>query len=152
MRVAGGKIKGHNLKVPKARDIRPTQESIRLSIFNILAGMVDNRKTMDLYAGSGALGIEALSRGAREVFFIESNRHACEVIRENLKHPQIEHKGKVICRDVNRALMDFPQRDIDLVFLDPPYALGSLRNVFESLVPLLKRGAIIVYEHAKTTE
>jgi len=152
MRISGGKIRGHRLKVPKVRDLRPTQESIRLNIFNILGDLVKDRKTLDLYAGSGSLGIEALSRGAREAFFIESNKHACGVIRENLKHAKIEPKGRVICRDVKQALADFPDRDIELVLMDPPYALGKMDHVFATLVPLLKRGAVVVYEHAKTTE
>jgi len=152
MRISGGKIKGHRLKVPKARDIRPTQESIRLNIFNILGDLVQDRKTLDLYAGSGSLGIEALSRGAREVFFIESNQHACAVIRENLKNAKIEPKSRVICRDVKRALADFPGNDIELVLMDPPYAIGKMDHIFATLLPLLKRGALVIYEHAKTTQ
>lgn len=152
MRVAGGKVKGHQLKVPKVRDIRPTQESVRLAIFNILGDLVEGRKTLDLYAGSGALGIEALSHGAREAVFIEQNRHACEVIRENLAHAKIDKKGKVICRSVHQMLIELPDQDFELVFLDPPYAIGKLDHIFAALVPHLKRGALVVYEHAKTTE
>uniref|UniRef100_A0A831Z099 16S rRNA (Guanine(966)-N(2))-methyltransferase RsmD n=1 Tax=candidate division WWE3 bacterium TaxID=2053526 RepID=A0A831Z099_UNCKA len=152
MRVTGGKIKGHALKVPKVRDIRPTQESIRLAIFNILGDLVENRKTADLYAGSGSLGIEALSRGAREVIFFESNRHACRIIRENLENARISPKGTVICRDVKQALSEIPDNDLELVFLDPPYAVGKMDYIFRVLEPHLKRGAIVVYEHSKMTE
>lgn len=152
MRVAGGKTKGHRLKVPKVRDIRPTQESVRAAIFNILGDLVKNKKVLDLYAGSGSLGIEALSHGAKEVIFIESNRHACKVIKENLTHTKTVFKGKIICRDVRRALLDIPDNNIGLVFLDPPYAIGKLDHVFRALVPHLKRGAVVVYEHARTTE
>lgn len=152
MRVAGGKVKGHLLKVPRARDIRPTQESIRLAIFNILGDLVEDKKVADLYAGSGSLGIEALSRGAKEAIFIESNRHACEIIRENLAPPKIGPKGKVICRDVKQALSELPDDDFELVLLDPPYAVGKMDYIFHSLLPHLKRGAIVVYEHSKMTE
>lgn len=152
MRISGGKVKGHRLKVPKVRDIRPTQESIRTNIFNILGDFVEGKKTMDLYAGSGSLGIEALSRGAREVVFIESNKHACEVVRQNLSHAKIEKKGTVICHDVKRVLLNFPDKDIELVFLDPPYSVGKMDHIFNVLLPHLKRGAMIIYEHSKTTE
>ncbi|MEX0587452.1 MAG: 16S rRNA (guanine(966)-N(2))-methyltransferase RsmD [Patescibacteria group bacterium] len=152
MRIAGGKVKGHPLKVPRARDIRPTQESIRLAIFNILGDLVKDRKVADLYAGSGSLGIEALSRGAREAIFIDSNRHACEIIRENLSPSQIEPKGRVICLEVKRALQELPSQSLELVFLDPPYAVGKMDHVFSALLPHLKRGAVVVYEHSKMTE
>lgn len=152
MRVAGGKIKGHHLRVPQVRDIRPTQESVRLAIFNILGDLVEDKKTMDIYAGSGSLGIEALSRGAKEVFFIESNHHACKVIRENLDNAKIGPKGKIICRDVKQSLLELPQNDFELVFLDPPYAIGRIDFIFQSLVSHLKRGAVVVYEHSKTSE
>ncbi len=152
MRITGGKIKGHRLRIPQVRDIRPTQEAVRLAIFNILGDLVKDRKTLDIYAGSGSLGIEALSRGAKEAVFIESNQQACRVIRKNLEDARISPKGKVICRDVKQSLLELPQNDFELVFLDPPYATGKIDFVFESLVPHLKRGAIIVYEHSKLTE
>ena len=85
-----------------------------------------------MYAGSGSLGIEALSRGAREAIFIESNRHACQVIRENLVPSKIVPKGIVLCRDVKQALLELPDNDIELVFLDPPYAVGKLDHIFHS--------------------
>jgi 16S rRNA (guanine(966)-N(2))-methyltransferase RsmD len=152
MRVAGGKVKGHPLKVPKVRDIRPTQESIRLAIFNILGDFVEDKKVADLYAGSGSLGIEALSRGAKEAIFIESNRDACQIIRENLAPTRIGPKGRVICRDVKQALLELPDNNIELVLLDPPYAIGKMDHIFHSLLSHLKRGAIVVYEHSKMTE
>lgn len=152
MRISGGTIKGHVLKIPKVRDIRPTQEAIRLAIFNILGDLVKDKKVADLYAGSGSLGIEALSRGAREAIFLESNRHACEIVKENLDHARIAPKGRIICRDVKLALLEMPDNDIELAFLDPPYAVGKLDYIFRALSPHLKRGAVVVYEHSKTTE
>jgi len=152
MRVAGGKAKGHRLKVPKVRDIRPTQESIRTNIFNILGDFVEGKKVLDLYAGSGSLGIEALSRGADEVIFIESNKHACRIIKENLNHAKLQMKGKVMCHDVKQVLMTLPDRDVGLVLLDPPYSIGKMDHVFSALSPHLKRGGVVVYEHSKTTD
>lgn len=152
MRVAGGKAKGHQLKVPKVRDIRPTQEGVRLAIFNILGDFVEGKKALDLYAGSGSLGIEALSRGTKEVVFVEQNRHACNIIRENLTKAGLGTKGKIVCRSVHQTLLELPPQKFDLVFLDPPYAIGKMDHVFTVLLSHLKKGAVIVYEHAKTTE
>lgn len=152
MRVAGGKVKGHQLTVPKARDVRPTQEGVRLAIFNILGDLVKGRKILDLYAGSGSLGIEALSHGAKEAIFVEQNRNACEIIRRNLEHIKIKERSKVVCRDVHQTLLELPDKDFGLVFLDPPYAIGKINHIFAALIPHLKWGAIIVFEHAKITE
>jgi len=152
MRIAGGKIKGHLIKVPKVRDVRPTQESVRLAIFNILGDFVNGKKVVDLYAGSGSLGLEALSHGAKEVIFVESNHYACKIIRENLENTRIGPKGKVICRDIKQSLLELPNNDIEIAFLDPPYAIGKIDFIFRYLTPHLKRGAIIVYEHSKMTE
>lgn len=152
MRVISGAAKGHQLKTPKVRDLRPTQDAVRKAIFDILADTVEGRKTIDLYAGSGALGIEALSRGATSCLFVESHPGACKAIHENLKHTKLAGKGRVIGRSVNRFLAGLPGEDIELAFLDPPYTLGKIEPVFRKLVPQLKKGAVVVYEHAKTTE
>lgn len=152
MRVIGGAAKGHHLKTPKVRDLRPTQDAVRKAIFDILGDTVEGRKSIDLYAGSGALGIEALSRGAKHCLFVESHRGACGAIAENLKHTKLADRGKIVCRSVNQFLDELPDKDIELVLLDPPYTLGNLKPIFQKLVPHLKRGALVVYEHAKTTE
>jgi len=152
MRVISGSAKGHILKVPKIRDLRPTQDAVRKAIFDILGDLVEGRKVVDLYAGSGALGIEALSRGAENCLFVESHRGACKIITENLKHAKLVGRGKVICRSVNRFLDELSGKDTELAFLDPPYTLGTIKPILHRLVPNLKSGALVVYEHAKTTE
>lgn len=152
MRVISGAAKGHTLKTPKVRDLRPTQDAVRKAIFDILDDLIEGKKAIDLYAGSGALGIEALSRGAESCLFVESHRGACKVIAENLKHTKLAGKGKVICRSVEQFLTELPDKDLELVFLDPPYTLGKVGPVFHRLVPHLKKGAVVVYEHAKTAE
>lgn len=152
MRVISGAAKGHRLKTPKVRDLRPTQDAVRKAIFDILDDLVKGKKAVDLYAGSGALGIEALSKGAKSCLFVESHRGACKIIAENLKHTKLAGKGRVVCRSVNQFLTELPDKDVELVFLDPPYTLGKIEPIFRKLMPQLKRGAIVVYEHAKTTE
>lgn len=151
MRVITGIAKGHRLKTPKVKDLRPTQDAVRKAIFDILGDLVQGRKAIDLYAGSGALGIEALSRGAESCLFVESHRGACKIIAENLKHSKLASRGKVICRSVNQVLTELPGKNIELAFLDPPYTLGKVDPILRTLVSSLKDGAVVVYEHAKTT-
>ena len=151
MKVISGVAKGLKLKVPKVRDLRPTQDLVRKAIFDILGDFVQDKKVLDLYAGSGSLGIEALSNGAKYCFFVESNRNACETINQNLKSTKLNFKGRVFCRSVNHFLQEMPDKDIGLVMLDPPYTLGKIGPVLEKIEPLLKEGGLIVYEHAKTT-
>jgi 16S rRNA (guanine966-N2)-methyltransferase len=152
MRIIGGAAKGHQLKTTKVRDLRPTQDMVRKAIFDILDDLVDGKKAADLFAGTGAVGIEALSRGAKGCYFVESHPGACKAIGENLKHTKLGEKGKVICRSVTRFLEELPDKDLELVFLDPPYTHGKVLPIFYKLVPHLKHGGIIVYEHAKTTD
>jgi len=152
MRVTAGAAKGHRLRTTQVRDLRPTQDKVRKAIFDILGETVRGKKAADLYAGTGALGIEALSRGARSCYFVDSHPGACKTISQNLKHTKLGQKGKVIRRSVNQFLEELPDKDLDLVFLDPPYMLGKLAPTLRKLLPHLKYGAIVVYEHARTTD
>lgn len=151
MRVIGGAAKGHQLKTTQVRDLRPTQDKVRSAIFDILGELIKGKKAADLFAGTGALGIEALSRGAKSCYFVESHPGACKKIGENLKHTKLEGKGKVICRSVKRFLEELPDKDLGIVFLDPPYTFGNLTLILHELSFHLEDGALIVYEHAKTT-
>jgi 16S rRNA (guanine(966)-N(2))-methyltransferase RsmD len=151
MRVISGVAKGLKLKAPKVRDLRPTQDLVRKAIFDILGDFVKDKKVLDLYAGSGSLGIEALSNGAEYCFFVESNRNACATINQNLKSTKLNFKGRVVCRSVTRFLRELPNKDVGLVMLDPPYTLGKIEPILRKITPHLKEGGLIVYEHAKTT-
>ncbi len=125
---------------------------VRKAIFDVLGDIVRGRKAADLYAGTGALGIEAISRGAKSCYFVDSHRGAGDIIIKNLNHTKLLGKGKVICRSVDHFLEELPDKDLELVFLDPPYTLGKLAPVLQRLLPHLRHGAIVVYEHAKTTD
>jgi len=122
MRVIGGEFRRRLLKSVPGLDTRPTPDRLRETLFNILASRIDGTVFADLYAGTGAVGIEALSRGARRAIFVESNRAAVNVIRENLKSLGIENRA-----DVREARAKSVQADI--VFVDPPYHLERAYEV-----------------------
>lgn len=121
MRIIAGSAKGHPLKVPREVS-RPTTDRVRESVFGILSSVIPHARVLDLYAGSGALGIEALSRGASSCSFVEQNRGACRIIEENLKKTGCEN-GRVVQREVG-AFLRSERTGYDLIFADPPYADG----------------------------
>ena len=126
MRIVAGAARGRRLATP-ASATRPTSDRTREALFNTLAGYVqlDGARVLDLYAGTGAVGLEALSRGADEAVLVESNRKALDVIRRNVE--TVGQAGaRVVGRAVNAYLADPPEQPFDLVFADPPYAAESL--------------------------
>ncbi len=150
MRVIAGEAKGLRLKRPSARGLRPTSDLVRGAIFDALASSdVDLSRVLDLYAGSGALGIEALSRGAQFAEFVEQDRGACAIIRENLARAGLQDRGRVHCLPVERAL-DRLEGPYSLVLVDPPYedegALKMVGRLAES--PLVEEGSTLVLEHS----
>ena len=133
MRVNGGKVKGLRLKGAVSSGTRATTERARAAIFNILPGeLYQEGRVLDLFAGSGSLGIEALSLGAGWVDFVEWDRRQCQVIRTNLQTTGLHASGEVHCADVGR-LLDRLTRKYDLVLMDPPYATEELGPVLEKL-------------------
>src|SRR5215510_9540262 len=130
MRVIAGTLKGRRLKTPKTEDVRPTSDKLRETLFNILATRVPSARVLDGYAGTGAVGIEALSRGAAKVTFVERDRRAQRLIADNLKHCGVPEGYVIIAADVVRALASArektPRETFDIVVLDPPYATGGV--------------------------
>ncbi len=120
MRVIAGEFRSRRLKTLAGLDVRPTQDRLREALFNILAPRIDGVVFLDAYAGTGSVGIEALSRGAARAIFVERSRSAAAVIRENLRALGIEDRAEVL---ETRALAILGRRRADLVFLDPPYRL-----------------------------
>ncbi len=137
--------------MPKARYVRPTLDKVREAIFDILNRSVAGRKVLDLYAGSGSLGIEAISRGAKIAIFIDNSPTCIKTIRENLENLGLKEKGKAIRLDAGKALRYLEQRRerFDLVFIDPPYgeARKSLRQVVS--FDILSSHCVVVVEHYK---
>lgn len=148
MRIIAGTYKGQRLAPPKRRSTRPTQDHVREAVFNLL-GPVDGGSVLDLYAGSGALGIEALSRGASAATFVDSDARATWAVRQNLARLGIEH-ARVARTDVLAFLHGASRRGErwDLVFVDPPYRLAHrlARDLDELLPPLLHPEGRVVCE------
>lgn len=154
MRVIAGSAKGRRLKAPRDRRTRPTSDLVRGALFSTLASMgADLSRVLDLYAGSGALGIEALSRGAGYCDFVERDAAACAVIKENLRATGFESRANVLCMPVARALGQL-SGPYSLVLADPPYddpeAESLLARVASS--PLVEGGAVLVLEHSSRKE
>ena len=135
MRVISGSARGLKLKAPKGMHTRPTTDKIKETIFNILAPEIYDCRFLDIFSGSGATAIEALSRGAEEAVLIENDREALGVIRDNLKSARVSHLAEVLGDDFNSALnrLGRQNRRFDLVFMDPPYHQGLERQVLEYL-------------------
>jgi 16S rRNA (guanine966-N2)-methyltransferase len=154
MRVIAGKYRSRQLRSLRGLDVRPTSDRLRETLFNVLAAQIEDSVWLDLYAGTGAVGIEALSRGARTVYFVESSRKAAEVIRQNLRSLDIEEGYEVLERDTEQALrlLDSQAVSCDVCFFDPPYRMQSAyADVlgFLGQSRLLKPASIVVAEHDK---
>jgi 16S rRNA (guanine(966)-N(2))-methyltransferase RsmD len=153
MRVIAGSLKGRSLKAPSWAGLRPTSDKLRETLFNVLAGRVAGARVLDLYAGTGALGIEAISRGARHVTFVDRDPRALALVRENLSRCGVE-SGYAIIRAPAAAVERLPADPafvpFDIVLLDPPYdqppALVLSGSGFDSL---LAPDGLLVVEHAR---
>ena len=152
LRVVAGTAKGRRLKGTLSPEARPTTERVRAAIFNILSpGQYRDHRVLDLYAGSGSLGIESLSRGAGWADFVELNQRQCEVVRANLDGTGFRRAGAVYCNKVEAALTTLPG-GYQLVLMDPPYRLTSLDGVLEAIgttEDLLGPGGMVVVGHSK---
>lgn len=148
MKVISGKIKGRSLKTLKGLDIRPTPEKVKESLFNILGESIVNKKLLDLFAGSGNIGIEALSRGAGEVCFVDNDRRSVRLIRENLKRCNIEEGFEIFLRDAIDFIR-FQKEKFDMIFLDPPYASDLGERALEEIskAGIIEDDGLVILEH-----
>src|SRR5215813_8882587 len=127
MRIIAGSLKGRRLKTPTWEGLRPTSDKLRETLFNVLAPRIEGARVLDGFAGTGAIGIEALSRGASHVMFVENNRRATALIEGNLKVCGVEEGYTIRCADVVAALGALPVTDaFDLILLDPPYDIANV--------------------------
>lgn len=152
MRVIAGIARGRQLVAPRDSGTRPIADRVKETLFAILGDRTPDARVLDLYAGSGAIGIEALSRGAARCDFVEVARKAVASIRENLERTALDDRGSVHQEDVVRHLTHLQARVHDLVFLDPPYEERDILAPLERLVPHLAPGAAVVVKHFWRTQ
>lgn len=154
MRIISGKFKSRRLKGAPPPGIRPTSDKLRETIFNILGPRVEGAVFLDGCAGMGAIGIEAISRGAEFVYFVDQSRKACQIIRENLKSLEVGRGFEIMEMDLAKAL-DRLKTPFNIAFVDPPYEredlYDSCLNKFGS-APLLAEDGLLIIEHSKRKE
>lgn len=153
MRVITGTAKGRPLKTVKGRDIRPTADRVKESLFNVIGPRVVDCEFLDLFAGAGAVGIEALSRGARYCVFVELMTPHLKVVEENLTATGLRDRAELLRRDARAAVSDLAGRgrQFDLIFVDPPYSQGLVPEALAKIAAhgLLKPDGWVVCEHHK---
>ena len=148
MRIIAGEYKGRNLKSPPSMNVRPTSDRLRETLFNVIAPVIDGARFLDLCAGSGAVGIEALSRGARHVTFVDRSRRMCKLIEANVEMCRIpEEQWDIYCSEVNEFLRQSKDEQWDIVYFDPPYKEDYLRTL-----QLLSNNNLVIAEHHHKTD
>jgi 16S rRNA (guanine966-N2)-methyltransferase len=150
MRVITGKAKGHRLKFPKGTTTRPATDLVRGAIFAMLEHIAGGwSNVLDLYSGSGALGIEALSRGAGWVDFVEIEPRCCGIIKDNLEKTKLAANSHIYCRSVEKAI-SFLDKEYDIILMDPPYSNSSIGNVITQLAnsALVTKNTTVVVTHS----
>lgn len=149
MRITGGTGRGRRLKAPSGKHIRPTSEKVRQALFNILSDKIEGAVFLDLFAGAGGIGIEAISRGAAKAVFVDASREAVRLIQANIEAADFADKAEVIHLEAE-AFLRRRRQTFDIIFLDPPYTedLAPLLHMI-SEADILRTGGIVVAERFK---
>ncbi len=148
MRVISGKYKGKKLEGFTVEGTRPTMDRVKESLFAMIQGKIKDAIVLDLFAGSGALGIEALSNGAKEAYFVDSGKTIQKVLKKNLEEIENAHSFEM---DAKSAISLFQEKQIlfDIIFLDPPYSFNLITPTLQLIKRILKKGSIVVCEYEK---
>jgi len=149
MRVIAGTLKGRRLEAPGWPGLRPTSDKLRETLFNVLAPRIRDARILDGYAGTGAVGIEALSRGAAQVTFVERDPRAVALIQANLRHCGVTERYAIIRASFAGTERPAGGGAFDVIFLDPPYEAAELPAALAAAEPLVGEGTLLVVEHAK---
>jgi len=155
VRIVAGSLKGRQLELPKGSQARPTSDRAREAIFNILMPRIYGARVLDMFAGSGALGVEAISRGAAACVFVELDRANAKALRQSLERFGVSaQQGQVMGGDFRQIAPQLIRegKKFDLIFLDPPYAAGFYEAAFEYSQQLLSPGGMVVSEHERGWE
>lgn len=153
MRIIGGKAKGKLIITLKNNDIRPTGAKVREAIFNIIAPYIEDSIFLDGFAGSGAVGIEALSRGAKKCFFVDNNLAGINIIKKNIKNTGFD-ENSIVIKDNFFNFIKQNKYNFDIIFLDPPYAIDVVRDIVINVekTDILKAGGLLIVEHDRYIE
>lgn len=146
MRVITGSARGRRLRTLDGNDVRPTTDMVKEAMFSIIQFDIEGRSVLDLFSGSGQLGIEAISRGASSATFVDCSRASVDVTRENIKAVGFEPQCKIVNRDYTAFLSRCTEK-FDIVLLDPPYSTGILQNALDKLPRVLKDTSVVICEH-----
>lgn len=153
MRIIGGQARGRTIVAPAGEKTRPTLDYVRESLFNIIRWDVIDARVLDLFAGTGALSLEAVSRGAKEAVLVDMDRDACEAIKKNIAASRMEDRFRLIPRDYKAAveLLAREGKAFDVVFLDPPYKMENTGEICAALYDkgLLAEAFLLVVEHRR---
>lgn len=156
MRVITGSAKGHRLKAPKGLGTRPMLDRVKEALFGVLEGYGPIRgRVLDLYAGTGSLGIECLSRGASWADFVEQSANVCRIIRENLEHTRLVERAQVHQRPVGRFLAQLrPESKYDIIIMDPPYADPAIEDTIRAVIAsdLIAEEGLLIVGHSPRVE
>lgn len=153
MRIIAGELKGRKLQTPADDRIRPTADKVKEAVFSMVSSHLPGSLVVDLFAGTGNLGLEAISRGARCVYFVDRDRRSIALVQENVRHCGVEDQSVILCADYASALQRLTE-PVDLFLLDPPYDSGSLEKCLHHIdrEDLLAEDGWIVAEHRATED
>ncbi len=154
LRIIAGIARGRRIDAPEGKDTRPTLDRVRENLFNMIQTRIRDARTLDLFAGSGALSLEALSRGAAFAVMADHDRNAYNVVQKNIAALRFEKQTRMMLCDWRKAAETLKAEGsrFDLVFLDPPYAMTDLTDVLNSIADLLDEDALVIVEHEARAE
>ena len=145
MRVITGSARGRRLETLEGEDVRPTTDRIKEAVFSIIQFETEGRSFLDLFAGSGQMGIEALSRGAKQACFVDNSKKSLETVKSNLKSTGLEHNAKVVQADY-KGFLSMNGTLFDIAFLDPPYRTGALADALPLVAQTMKDTGVMIAE------
>lgn len=151
LRVISGKARGLKLDTPKNQDVRPTTDRVKESLFNMINSYVRDSNILDLFAGTGSLGIECLSRGAKSCVFVDKSKDSISIVKSNIKKARVENESTILNTDFKDAVsrLSIQNQKFDIIFMDPPYYENMFIECLKSIdkLDLLVKDGIIVVEH-----
>jgi len=149
MRIIAGELKGRKLHTPQWQGLRPTSDKLRETLFNVVSARVPGARVLDLYSGTGAIGLEALSRGAAHVTFVDADRRAVALIEQNLQHCGVADRYAIIRFRLVPEAPTLPAGSFDLIVLDPPYDEPDLAAAVAATMPLIAPDGLVILEHTR---